>query len=130
MKSKILLLLPLCLLLQTQMSFAEKKTESKPTLDSKYEIDLTRSYTGSEIQELIRIVEEEANFAIDKAFDEGYKQGVLAYAPEVEYWKTKSNHLEIEISKLKRGRWIFALGGFGTGFLIGGGFGLSIRIQK
>ncbi|WP_147613940.1 hypothetical protein [Treponema pectinovorum] len=130
MKSKTLLLALLFLLLQTQMSFAEKKAESKPTLDSEYEIDLTRNYTGSEVLELIVIVEQEAENAIEKAFDEGYKQGVIFYVPEVEYWKTKSTHLENEISSLKKDRWTFAFGSFGAGLLLGGGFGLFIRIQN
>lgn len=38
---------------------------------------------------MLQIVCEEADESIDKAYKEGYKQGVLEYAPQVEYFKSK-----------------------------------------
>ncbi len=128
MKLKALLLTLLFLPLTTQMSFAEKKTESKPTLESK--IDLTRNYTGSEVLELIVIVEQEAEQAIEKAFNEGYKQGLLAAAPDAEYWRVKSARYEAEVLRLKKEKWLYAFGGLGAGLLVGGGFGFTIRFQN
>lgn len=119
----------LCLMLITQASYSQQKTESKKTSGNEYGIDLNRNYKGSEVLELLQIVEQEANLAIDSAFNEGYKQGMLAYAPEVEYWQTRAFQLQEEISKLKKDRWLYAVGGFGVGFLFGGGFGLTIRLQ-
>lgn len=128
MRLKALLLTLLFLMLTTQTSFAQKKTESSQSSESEYGIDLTRNYTGSEVLELIQIVEQEAELAIDKAFDEGYKQGLLAGVPEAEYWKVRSENLESEITRLKRDRWLFAFGGFGAGLITGCGFGFTIRL--
>lgn len=129
MKLNKLLLTFLCLMLITQASYSQQKTESKKTSGNEYGIDLNRNYKGSEVLELLQIVEQEADLAIDRAFNEGYKQGMLAYAPEVEYWQTRAFQLQEEISKLKKDRWLYAVGGFGVGFLFGGGFGLTIRLQ-
>lgn len=130
MRLKALLLTLLFLPLTTQTSFAEKKTESKPTLESEYKIDLTRNYTGSEVLEVIQIVEQEAEQAIEKAFNEGYKQGLLAAAPDAEYWRLKSARYEAEVLRLKKEKWLYAFGGLGAGLLVGGGFGFTIRLQN
>lgn len=120
----------LFLTLATQTNFAESRTESSRTSASEYGIDLTRSYTGSEVAELIQIAEQEAEAAIDRAFDEGYKQGLLASAPEAEYWKTRSFQFEAELKKANRQKWLFAFGGFGCGLITGCGFGFSIRLPN
>lgn len=80
--------------------------------------------------ELIQIAEQEAETAIDKAFDEGYKQGLLAGVPDAEYWKVKALQYETEINRLKKEKWLYAFGGLGAGFLVGGGFGFTIRLQN
>lgn len=130
MRLKTLLPLSLLLTLATQTLSAQQKTESKQTSASGYGIDLNRNYTGSQVAQLIQIAEQEAEAAIDRAFDEGYKQGLLASAPEAEYWRIKASQYETEIMRLKRKRWLFALGGFGAGFITGGGLGLSVRLQN
>ena len=130
MKLKVLLLTLLFLMLTTQTSFAQTKKESKQTSASEYGIDLTKNYTGSEVLELIQIAEQEAETAIDKAFDEGYKQGLLAGVPDAEYWKVKALQYETEINRLKKEKWLYAFGGLGAGFLVGGGFGFTIRLQN
>lgn len=130
MKLKALLLTLLFLMLTMQTSFAQKKNESKPTSASEYGIDLTKSYTGSELLELIQIVEQEAQQAIDEAFNKGYKQGLLAAAPDAEYWRVRSTQYEAEITRLKKERWLYAFGGLGVGFIFGGGFGFTIRLQN
>lgn len=130
MRLKTLLPLTLCLVLTTQTGFAQKKTVSNPISASEYGIDLHQNYTGSQVERLIQIVEQEAEEAIDRAFNEGYKQGLLAGVPEAEYWRVKAERYEAEINRLKRERLIFAFGGLGTGFLLGGGFGFMIRIQN
>lgn len=130
MKLKALLLTLLFLTLTTQTSFAQQKNESKPTSASEYGIDLTKSYTGSELLELIQIVEQEAHQAIDEAFNEGYKQGLLAAAPDAEYWRVRSTQYEVEIARLKKEKWLFGLGGLGVGVLAGGGLGLCFRLQN
>ena len=129
MKLKALLLPILFLPLTTQMSFSESKTESSPTSASEYGIDLKKSYTGSEVIALIKLVESEAEQAIDRAFDEGYKQGLLSGVPEAEYWKTRCSQLERELSKTKRQKWLFAFGSFGCGLVAGCTFGFAIRLK-
>lgn len=130
MRLKTLLPLSLLLTLATQTHSAQQKTESRQISASGYGIDLLRNYSGSEVAELLQIVEQEAEAAIDHAFDEGYKQGLLASAPDAEYWRIKAGQYETEIMRLKRKRWLFALGGFGAGFITGGGLGLSVRLQN
>ncbi|MCM1321635.1 MAG: hypothetical protein NC041_07175 [Bacteroides sp.] len=130
MKLKTLLLLTLLLMLAMQLVFSQQKTESKPPSACDSGIDLNRNYTGSEVAHLIQIATEEAETAIDRAFDEGYKQGLIASAPETEYWRIKSAQAEAESKRLKRERWISVFGGFGAGFVLGGGIGFSIRLQN
>ncbi len=129
---KLRILLPLILLpaLATQMSFAQSKTESKQTLEREYGIDLKKIYTGSEVIALIKLVEAEAEQAIDCAFDEGYKQGLLSGVPEAEYWKTRCSQLESKLSKERRRKWLFAFGGFSCGLITGYGFGFTIQLQN
>ena len=132
MRLRALLPLTLLLLLATQMSFAQPKTESGTSSADSYGIDLTGSYTGSQVADLIQILEQEAEAAIDRAFDEGYKQGLLAAAPEAAYWKARCDELSASLSaeteKARKQKWLFALGGFGAGFLTGGGIGLTVRL--
>ena len=130
MRLRTLPLMCLFLTLTTQTNYAQPKTESKPISEAEYGIDLARNYSGSEVAALIQIVEQEAQATIDRAFDEGYKQGLLASAPEAEYWRVKARGYETKITRLKRERWIFALGGLGAGFIAGGGFGFTIRLQN
>lgn len=130
MRLKALLPLLLSLLLATQTSFAQKKTESSAVSGNGYGIDLTRSYTGSQVLAIIQAAEQEAELAIDEAFNEGYKQGLLASAPDAEYWRIKSLQHETEIARLKKEKWLYAFGGLGAGFIAGSGFGFTIRIQN
>lgn len=81
------------------------------------------------METLLQILTEEADSAIEHAFNEGYKQGLLASAPEAEYWKTRSIQLEAKLSKANRQKWLFAFGGFGCGFITGCGFGFTIRLN-
>lgn len=120
----------LFLTLATQTNFAQPRTESEPTSASEYGIDLHWNYSGSEVAQLIQIVEQEAQAAIDRAFDEGYKQGLLAGVPEAEYWRVKAERYEADITRLKRERWLFAFGGLGAGFIAGGGLGFTIRLRN
>ena len=79
---------------------------------------------------MIQAVEQEAELAIDEAFNEGYKQGLLAAAPDAEYWHTKFLQEEARTTRLKKEKWLCAFGGLGAGFIAGGGFGLTIRLQN
>ena len=130
MRLKALLPALLSLLLATQASYAQKRTESQPDSGNGYGIDLARSYTGSQVLAMIQAVEQEAELAIDEAFSEGYKQGLLAAAPDAEYWRAKFLQEEARPTRLKKEKWLCAFGGLGAGFIAGGGFGLTIRLQN
>ena len=75
-------------------------------------------------------MEQEAQTAIEKAFDEGYKQGLLSAAPDAEYWRVKAAGYEAEVSRLKKEKWLYAFGALGIGFIVGGGFGFTIWLQN
>lgn len=79
---------------------------------------------------LIQLVEVEAEQAVDRAFDEGYKQGLLAGIPEAEYWKKRCAEVETKLSKANRQKWLFAFGGFSCGLITGCGFGFTIQLQN
>ena len=126
-KLKVLLLLILWIWLPTQMLYSENETQLQNALDKNYGIDLNRNYTGQEVQELINIVIQEAEKFINESYNAGYKQGVLAYKPDVEYWKTKALGFERQLKKQKRDAWLWGLSGVSIGFL--GGIGLSFGIR-
>ena len=117
----ILLLTVLTLTLSAQTSEGNKKNS-----DNELGIDLTRTYTGAEVLEMLNIVLEEADESIDKAYKEGYKQATVELEPEVVYWKTlyEERKKNIFSTNLK-----FGLICFGSGFLIGGVTGFCIRVN-
>ena len=119
----ILLLLPLVLTL-----YAEKSNPSPTASGSKFGIDLTRNYTGHEVQELLDIVVEEAEKSITEAYNAGYKQGVIEFKPDVSYWKTKAEEYERQFLLEYRKKWRWALSGFGIGILGGAGITIGVRL--
>jgi hypothetical protein len=111
------------------MSYAGNGSRSPNGLSSKYGIDLTKSYTGKEVQALIDIVVEEAGKSIDEAYNAGYKQGVLAYKPDAEYWKVKAQGFEKELRSQTTKNLMFCLSGVSIGFLGGIGLGIGLRLS-
>ena len=116
-------------LLVTQTLCAENGNRSSNDLDSRSGIDLAKSYTGQEVQELIDFIMTEADGAIIEAYNAGYKQGVLAYKPDVEYWKVKAQGFEKELTSQKIKNWMFCLSGVSIGFLGGMGLGFGLRLS-
>lgn len=119
----------LLLLLAMQMSYAGNGSQLSSSSESKYGVDLTKSYTGKEVQALIDIVVEESEKSIEAAYNAGYKQGVLAYKPDVEYWKIKAQGFERELQKQKLQSWMIGLGGISIGLLGGMGLGCGLRLS-
>ena len=119
----------LLMLLVMQMSYAGNGSRSPNGLSSKYGIDLTKNYSGKEVQALIDTVVEEAEISIDEAFNAGYKQGILAYKPDAEYWKVKAQGFEKELRKKTIKNWMFCLSGVSIGFLGGIGLGIGLRLS-
>lgn len=121
------LLTILLLLLLVLTLYAEKKSPLPNASDSKYGIDLTKNYTGQEVQELLDIVIEEAEKSITEAYNAGYKQGVLEYKPDVAYWKTQAEGFETLLKAERRKKWLWSVGGVCIG--LGGGVGIGIALQ-
>ena len=119
----------LLMLLVMQMSYAGNGSRSPNSSEPKYGIDLTKSYTGKEVQALIDIVVEESEKSIEEAYNAGYKQGVLAYKPDAEYWKVKAQGFEKELHRKTIKNWMFCLSGVSTGFLGGIGLGIGLRLS-
>ena len=127
--SKILLPLSLLIMLQTLPIYSETGAALSNDSVPKYGIDLNKRYTGQEVQELINIVLEEAEKSIAESYNAGYKQAVLSYKPEVEYWKAKALGVEAELKKQKIKSWLYCLGGVSIGFLGGMGIGFGMRLS-
>lgn len=87
-----------------------------PTVQSEF-------YTKEEVQQILDSVYFEAEKAIDKAFDDGYKQGVLEYAPKIYALENFQDNLEKESKNLKRNQILIGtgccIGGIAGGFLLG-----------
>lgn len=116
----------LLLIVLTPILSAQTLNENKKNSENELGIDLTRTYTGQEVQQIIDIIFEEADASIESAYKEGYKQATVELKPDVEYWKTmyestkKNNFSEI----LK-----FTIIGLGTGLILGSYSGVIIGIN-
>lgn len=117
----ILLLTALTLTLSAQTSKENKKNSG-----NELGIDLTKTYQGTEVQEIIDIILEEADKSIEEAYKEGYKQATVELQPDVEYWKSmyETRKKNSFTDNLK-----FSLIGFGSGLLLGGYAGVTIGIR-
>jgi hypothetical protein len=118
-----MILLPIVLILTLS---AQTFNENKKNLENELGIDLTKTYTGQELQAIIDIILEEADNSIDAAYKEGYKQATVELEPEVEYWKAmydtrRKNNFSENIK--------FTIIGFSSGLLLGGYAGISIGIK-
>ena len=124
LKKKVQMIL-LMIVLMPILSAQTLKRNSKNS-ENELGIDLTKTYTGQEVQTIIDIILEEADSSIDKAYKEGYKQATVELQPEIDYWKvmyeTKQNPSFSDILK-------FTLIGFGTGFIFGGVSGIVVGIK-
>lgn len=113
-------------MLITQMSWGESQQKSSLPLENEYGIDSEKNYSGKEVLELLDIIFEESDIAIQTSFDEGYKQGILFALPQKEYWKEKALQFEKQNKKEK----IFSfISSFGLGILVGGATGFYTGIK-
>lgn len=70
---------------------------------SQFNIKLAKQvYSKEEVEKILLICLGEMNKNIDASFAEGYKQGLLASAPDAEYYKTLSLEFEREVKRLNR----------------------------
>lgn len=84
---------------------------------------MQRTYQGTEVQALIDIILEEADYSIEIAYKEGYKQATVELQPEIEYWKQLYNNNKNNKKYIK-----YSLISFGSGFIIGGYCGIKLKL--
>ncbi len=97
---------------------ADGKTASSP---GSYGARTT--YSADEVREMVDAVREEAAAAIVEAWNDGYKAGVLEYAPQAEGLRAVSESLRRESGRLTVPVWhvpVWAAAGVAAGFI--GGF--------
>lgn len=111
----------LLLLAATQMSFAEQKTQSKKISLAAFGIESKPSYTEAELETIVGIFFEETESGIERAFNEGYKQGVLEYAPKAAGLEAIRKDLQAECRRMRTRRILqdsgIGLGCFAAGFM-------------
>ena len=124
LKKKVLMILLLIALTLTLS--AQTSSESKKLLDNDLGIDLTRTYSGTEVQAIIDIILEEADKSIEDAYKEGYKQATVELQPEINYWQKM---YEVRKTNTFNDNLKFTLIGFGSGIVIGTYTGLNIGLK-
>ena len=97
MKRQIVICLLLIALIAQSIT-AESRTSSRIFWEG-LEIDLEKSYSAKELFEIIDIVLEESAIAIEHAYAEGYKAGLLESLPEKEYYRVLSDGYQKELDK-------------------------------
>lgn len=124
---KTLTALCLSMLLIMPMSY----TQSQPVLNripqKQFKIELGKAvYSKEEVEKILAITFEETNKGIDTAFFEGYKQGLLAAAPDKEYYKALSEELQKTLQEYETKAavpwWtvpVSIIGGVAVGFSLG-----------
>ena len=88
-------------MLVMQTSYTQSQESSNKMQPSQFNIKLAKQvYSKEEVEKILLICLGEMNKKIDDSFAEGYKQGLLASAPNAEYYKTLSLELEREVKRL------------------------------
>lgn len=125
-KFKKLLLMLLLLIPTISRTFSQELQPSRKNSAEELGIVSTRNYSGTEVQELINIVLEEADKSIENAYKEGYKQAAVEFKPEIEYWKQK--YSAVQSAGLKTNI-KYSLFGFGVGLGVGALSGICITLK-
>ncbi|MCQ2086667.1 MAG: hypothetical protein MJZ37_01125 [Bacilli bacterium] len=102
MKSKTLIVVILLSLLITIPIFSQESKNYNQIVQTEFGIDSKKNYSGADLIEIIAICLEEKDIAIETAYNEGYKSGVLEYSPDVEYYKKQCELLELNNETLKQ----------------------------
>lgn len=121
---KLFPLLCLSLLILIQPLAAQTSSASQTASASGYGIDPAASYPGTMVIDLLAAAEDEAIIAIDEAYADGYKAGLLAAAPDAAYWKSLADNWKSSaVAELSRPRlpwWCIpasVAGGLGIGVI-------------
>lgn len=119
MKSKTLPLLCLLTALLTPGIFAQTPEGSPQPPGNAYGIEPEKSYSGSVVLRLLELAEAEIDEAVNAAYAEGYKAGLLAALPDKVYFEALSERLEGDLLRKRRKPpgWVWTALGFAGGFL-------------
>jgi hypothetical protein len=98
-RSKLPSLVIFSLLLLIRPASAQFSPPSASDTRPDYGIDQGASYPGTEVQSLLEAAEAEAGTAIEDAYAEGYKAGLLDTAPDRDYWKSMAESWKSEANK-------------------------------
>lgn len=129
MSLKTLPLLIWLTLLLTPAGFAQTPEQSPERSANAYGIEPETSYPGRVVLRLMEAAEEEIGAAVDGAYAEGYKAGLLRYAPEAELYKTIAADIQAELeTERKRNRYVWPALGVSAGLSFAAGFLCSFLI--
>lgn len=78
--------------------------------------DLEKSYSGEDVNEIINIIFEECDQSIIDSYNEGYKQAVLEYKPQLVI--TENKYIESKKNNFRNCTITCSIG-FGVGFAAG-----------
>jgi hypothetical protein len=123
-KLKKLIAVLLCAIALTLTLTASEPTKSNEISANDYGLESDKTYTSDEVAHLIDTAVDEADKAIDQAYADGYKAGLLKSGPRKEYYRVQSDkmkkELQAEQSRIEIPGWAVPaslLGGFITGFI-------------
>lgn len=63
---------------------------------------MERTYSGNEVSEMLSVMAEETDRAIEESYAEGFKAAALKYAPETAYFSDINGSLAAENERLSR----------------------------
>jgi hypothetical protein len=122
MKLKTLPLLIWLTLLLTPASFAQTPPESPEAHSGDYGIAPEASYPGTVVLRLMEAAETEIETAVGEAYAEGYKAGLLEYAPDAALYKALAEHMEAAIeAERKKNRYFWPALGASAGLSLAAG---------
>jgi hypothetical protein len=109
--------------------FAQTPPESPASSANVYGIELENFYPGTLVVELMEAAEEEIGAAANEAYAEGYKAGVMEYAPEAALYKALSASMEKTLeAERKKSRAFWPAVGASAGVSFAMGFLCSLLI--
>jgi len=119
MRLRTLLPLILLTLLLTPISFAQTPPESPGSSLNDYGIKPEQFYPGTLILQLMEAAEEEIAAAVEEAYAEGYKAGLLASMSETARYMALNERLQRDLKAQQRRlpNWVTLPLGFAGGFL-------------
>jgi hypothetical protein len=109
-------LLILLTLLLIPAGFAQTPEQSPESSVSAFGIEPGKLYQGKVILELMETADEELTAAVDEAYAEGYKAGVIRYAPEAALYTALAADMEKAMeAERKKSRYFWPVLGVSAG---------------